>query len=447
MSYNSTSIERTKKARINSIIMFVIRGLSIAISLLYVPLLLNTLSASQYGVWLVITSIVSWISLMDIGLGNGLRNKLVKSIVDEDIVSCKEYISSTYAALSCFIVFLLTIFIIISNNFLSWNKILNTTDIHPAELTELVNVVFIAFGVQFILNLQNSILFAFQKPALSSLITFLSNLFSFISVLIAVKIFGIADLVSLGYIISLTPIVILVISSICIFSTILKKYQPGIQYIKYNKIKDTLNLGIKFFIIQIITIILYQTNNIIIAHVADSTAVVQYNIAYKYMNVLTMAYTIIVTPIWSATTDAYVRKDFDWIKSTHKTLNRILILAICCGIVMCFASPIIFNIWLGKNHLPISELTIALILIYVSFKMAYSCYGYIINGIGKIHAQLIITLLIAIIYIPMTIYFGRLFGLNGVIVSSCITNILNYIWSKIQYTKIINNKASGFWNK
>ena len=447
MQYNSKSIERTRKARINTIIMFVIRGLSIAISLLYVPLLLNTLNAAQYGVWLVITSIVSWVSLMDIGLGNGLRNKLVKPIVDEDVVTCKEYISSAYAALSCFIFFLLCIFIILSNNYLSWNKILNTTDIDPIELTKLVNVVFIAFGIQFILNLQNSILFAFQKPALSSIITFLSNLFSFLAVLAAVKIWGITDLLRLGCIISLTPIVVLIISSICIFSTILKKYRPDIQHIKYSKIKDTLNLGIKFFIIQIITIVLYQTNNIIITHVVDSIAVVQYNIAYKYMNVLAMAYTIIVTPIWSATTDAYVRKDFDWIKSTHKTLNKILVLAICCGLVMCLISPIIFNVWLGKDHLPIPGLTIALILIYVSFKMAYNCYGYIINGIGKIYAQLIITLIIAIIYIPTTIYMGKLFGLNGVIISSCIINILNYIWSRIQYTKIINNKASGFWDK
>lgn len=440
------SQDRSYKVRKNTVFMFILRGISILISLLYVPLLLNTLSAPQYGVWLVITSIVSWVSLMDIGLGNGLRNKLVAAIAKNDIIECKKYISSAYAVLTIFMSFIMILFLIISGN-LSWNNILNTNDISSDDLTMLVNIVFISFVIQFILNLLNSILFAFQKPALSSSLTLLSNLFSFIAVLIAVKLFRITDLLHLGTIISVTPIAVLLISTIILFAGTLKNYRPSIKYIELSKIKDTLDLGIKFFVIQIITIVLYQTNNILITHVVDSSAVVQYNIVYKYMNVLVMAFTIIITPIWSATTDAFVREDFDWIKKTHNILNKILLLTIGIGCIMVIFSPLVFNIWLGKNHLPIPFLTTILVFIYVSFKMAYSSYGYIINGTGKVYAQLIITLIIAILYIPFTIFMGKMLGLNGIIISSCIVNFINFLWSKIQYHKIVTKTATGIWNR
>lgn len=47
-------------------------------------------------------------------------------------------------------------------------------------------------------------------------------------------------------------------------------------------------------------------------------AVTQYNVAYKYYNVLSMVAAIILTPFWSAFTEAYVQKDTIWMKRMVK---------------------------------------------------------------------------------------------------------------------------------
>lgn len=39
-----------------------------------------------------------------------------------------------------------------------------------------------------------------------------------------------------------------------------------------------------------------------------------YNLSYKYFSVLIMAFSIVISPLWSAITEAYVRKDFKWFK-------------------------------------------------------------------------------------------------------------------------------------
>jgi hypothetical protein len=43
------------------------------------------------------------------------------------------------------------------------------------------------------------------------------------------------------------------------------KFAPSLKYVKFHYARDLMTLGIKFFIIQMAGVILYQTNNIIIA--------------------------------------------------------------------------------------------------------------------------------------------------------------------------------------
>ena len=104
------SNERSTKLRKNVIYMFIIKGLAMITSFLYVPLLLNSLSSDKYAIWLTLTSIVSWISMLDIGLGNGLRNKLSEALAKENFLLAKIYVSTGYGCLSFFVLIILFFF-------------------------------------------------------------------------------------------------------------------------------------------------------------------------------------------------------------------------------------------------------------------------------------------------------------------------------------------------
>ena len=68
---------RTKK---HIVAMVVLKGMSIATGFLLVPLTLHYLNATNYGIWLTLSSILGWFSFFDIGLGNGLRNKFAEAM-------------------------------------------------------------------------------------------------------------------------------------------------------------------------------------------------------------------------------------------------------------------------------------------------------------------------------------------------------------------------------
>ena len=76
-------------------------------------------------------------------------------------------------------------------------------------------------------------------------------------------------------------------------------------------------------------------------------------------------------------------------------------------------------------------------------------YIQFINGTGKIKLQLLVSVVVMFLNIPLSIFFARNLGLgsSGVILgtSVCIAGPL-IIW-RMQYLKLMNGTAQGVWNK
>ena len=442
----SSADARSKKMYKNTAAMIGIRGISMILTLISAPIMLHHVDRADYGVLLTLTSIVGWVGYMDIGLGNGLRNKLPEFIANNDFNSAKKIVSSCYATLAIYVALIITVFLIISP-FVDWLEVLNSPTSDAKEIRELTNVVFIAFCIQFLLGLLNSILFAYQMPAFQSLFTFVGQALALIALIIQVFVFNITSVLQIGAVNSIIPPLVLFCGSIGLFRTKLRKIAPSLKYVDLKSVSGILGLGMKFFVLQMITIVLFQANSIIIARVVNPEAVVEYNLAFKYVSLLTMIFTIVITPVWSATTDAYIRNDFTWIKKTISFSQKVCIISIIIGILMLFVSKFIYGIWLGKDAIDISYSTTGLILLYISFEMLYKVYGTIINGTGKVFAQMILTGIIAIIYIPLALLLGSSWGLSGVLIANVIVFAVNYIWAKMQCNKLINQTATGIWNK
>ena len=443
---NTISNSRTKSIKKNIILIVIMKGLSFLISFLYVPLLYNALDTTSYGVWLTLTSLVSWVAMFDIGLGNGLRNKLTESLALGDKQLARKYVSTAYVYITILISFLIILFYF-TRSYIPWTNVLNASIIDSATIYNLVSIVFTTFCIRFALNLINSIMLALQKPAMSAGLALAEQLLSFVIVYILVKVFGITSLLVLGTVISVVPICVLVVTSFVLYLTKFKHISPSFSLCEISKAKSILSLGVKFFIIQIGTLILFQSNNFIITHVVGNEAVVEYNVVYKYMHILVMVFNIVATPFWSATTDAYVRGDFDWIKTANKKIKQIAILLSIVGMVMLLCSSCFYKVWLGDTYVDIPFTTSLLLYCYMVAMMMYGCYGYFVNGFGHLYVQIIITIILSVVYPISAVLAGKFLGINGILLAFVLVTIVNFVWSRLQYTKIVNGTANGFWIK
>ena len=417
---------RSKKMYKNTVAMIGIRGVSMILTLISAPIMLHHVDRADYGVLLTLTSIVGWVGYMDVGLGNGLRNKLPEFLAKGDFHSAKKIVSSCYVTLAIYVALIIVIFLMVSP-FVDWLGVLNSPTSDAGEIRGLTNVVFIAFCIQFLFGLINSILFAYQMPAFQSLFTFVGQFVALIALVIQVYVFDVTSVLQIGAVNSIIPPLVLFWGSIGLFRTKLKEIAPSFKLFEFKSVGSILSLGLKFFVLQMITIVLFQANSIIIARVVSPEAVVEYNLAFKYVSLLTMIFTIVITPVWSATTDAYVRKDFEWINKTLSFSRKVCIASIFIGVLMVLASKFVYGMWLGRGSIDINYSTTGLILLYISFEMLYKVYGTIINGTGKVFAQIILTGIIAIIYIPLAIFLGNLCGLSGVLIANTIVFALNYV--------------------
>ncbi len=433
---------RSVNAKKNILASLVIRGCSIAISLVLVPLTIHYVNPTKYGIWLTLSSMVSWFGFFDIGFGNGLRNKFAEAKAKGQHKLARIYVSTTYAILVIIIAAVLLLFFCI-NPFLNWSKILNTPSDMAEELSVLAIIVFLFFCMQFVLQLITTILNADQRPAKASFFNFLGSLFSLVVIYILTKTTS-GNLIYLGLSFALTQVLVLAASSIWYYTHEYKKYAPSIKYIRFRFARNLMTLGLKFFIIQVSFVILYETSIIIIAQLFGPGEVTPYNIAYKYFSVVPMVFGIIMIPFWSAYTEAYVKKDFDWIRASIKKIMRIWLLFSIGALIMLFFSDKIYRLWVGPD-IKVPFLLSATIVFYIIINAWNAIFSVFLNGVGKIKLQLYAAIAGSLVNIPLALFLGKQIGISGVVLSTCLLGIANAIWSPVQYFKIINGKAKGIW--
>lgn len=205
-----------------------------------------------------------------------------------------------------------------------------------------------------------------------------------------------------------------------------------------------MSLGLKFFLIQIAFIVVYETTIIIIAQL-DQSKVTPYNIAFKYFSVVPMVFGIILVPFWSAYTEAYVKKDFDWIRNSMRHLIKIWVLLLVVVTGMLLVADKVYYLWV-KDVVKVPFTLSLVIAAYIIINAWCTIYSVFLNGVGKLKLQLYSGIIGALINIPLAIWLGKTMGVTGVVLASLILAAGNALWSPVQYKRIMNNTATGIWN-
>lgn len=436
--------KRSKAIKTNVIASFFLRGVGILISFLLVPVTIDYVSSELYGVWLTLSSIMTWLHFLDIGLTQGLKNKLTEAIAKEDWNRGKSLVSTTYFMMILIFVPICIIFELLIP-VIDWPGLLNVDPVYTGEIIKVMHVLILFVCIQMVVNVIVSVVAAFQKVALSSSFSVIGQFVAFIVILVVIK-FLPPSLLVLCFTISAMPILVTIVASVILFLSKFKAISPSFSYVRKELVGDILNLGFKFFIINIQVVVLYQSTNILISHVSSPLDVTAYNIAYKYLNVAMMAYAIITAPLWPAYTDAYVRKDYEWMKKTRRRMTRVYLLsALACIALVAISGPV-YSIWIrGKAEVPF--LMTCVVAAYVIVYCWMNLNGTLLVGMGTVSLETIAVLIGMIIHIPLSLYLSRFIGAYGVLCSMISINMLYAIIFNVQVNRILTGKAQGIWLK
>ncbi|WP_423997307.1 lipopolysaccharide biosynthesis protein [Maribacter sp. IgM3_T14_3] len=422
------------------------KGGSILANFLLVPISIDYLGQENYGVWLTLSSFIGWFTVLDIGLGHGLRNRFAEAKANGEIHLAKVYVSIAYITMSVICVGVIILFIF-GNFLIDWSTIFNTSKILGRELSFLMPILFTFFTLQLVAKLILTIYTADQLPSIQGKIEFFIQALLLLGIWLLTKTSG-NSLMIFGALYTGLPIILLISFNFIAFNGRYKQFKPEFKDWRYDKLKDITSLGFIFFIIQVANIVLLTTDNLIITNIFGPEEVVPYNIALKYFSILLMIHSLITTPYWSSFTEAYILKDFDWIKKSVKNIQKIWLSLTVILVLMLFLSNWFYVLWIGDSiNIPLS--LSASMALYIDISTFQSIYFMLINATGKIRMQLIISLITLCINIPLSILFAKNLGLglSGIILATCVSSLMSAIIGFIQYQKIINEKAKGVWFK
>lgn len=414
------------------------QGINILIGFLLVPVTLGYLNKDRYGIWLTLISVISWIYVLDVGLGNGLRNKLTESVADNDFIKAKGYISSTYFFLG--IISILTLVIFLPVCFVvNWNSLLNISSISSEELLFTTIILVSFFSFHFLLKLIGTIYTALQKPYITQYLSLAINAINLI-LIICIKNYFSQSLLPIAIVLGISQLLVYLFYSIYSFYGPLKDFRPEVQLIRKEYFKPLFSMGIKFFIIQVSGVLMFTTSNIIISKFSAPSFVVEYNLANKYLSVSNILFGFILMPYWSAFTDAFSRKEYAWIDRSLSRLIKLWMYSNILIVFMVIISPFFYHIWLGDKIVISFMVTLFTGFYFISMNVS-SIYNTLLNGMGIINYNFKLAIIQLLLFYPLIYLFQLLF--DKITLSILSTMILNMMVSSIllknQYNKIKKN--------
>ncbi|MEG2191511.1 MAG: hypothetical protein RRY05_09095, partial [Bacteroidales bacterium] len=439
--------ERSIRAKKNIVAMVFLKGLSILISLLLVPMTIDYVDVETYGVWLTISSVVTWIGFFDIGVNNGLKNKFAEAKALDQHDLAQRYVSTTYAILSLIFIPIIILFASF-NSLIDWAVVFNLDAKFADSLSTSMLIVVGFFCLKFILSTINVIIVADQKPAEASLRALIENAVSLVIIFALTK-FADGSLLKLCLALCVAPIIVLAFFNISLFRGRYRQYRPMIKKIDFSLLPDVFKLGVKFFIIQIAMIIQFQATNLIIIRSFGAADVTLYNVTYKYFNMLVMIIAIFLAPLWSAVTDAHAKSDNQWILNAVNKYRKITYLLLGVGVLMLLVSELFYKIWLNNPDIKTSYGFSLAMMLYMFSLIIGKVEGTVLNGLGYLKVQMI-TALIAPIIFCLVAYMGinyLNFGLYSLLIAGILANFNGFILAPIQYRMVYKYHKKGIWIK
>ncbi|WP_027383240.1 lipopolysaccharide biosynthesis protein [Epilithonimonas caeni] len=338
-----------------AILSYVNIGLTNLIGLVLTPFIIRSLGDSEYGLYVLIGSLIAYLSLMDLGLNNTIIRFISKYRAEGDRAGEQNFLGTiflVYIAISLLIVFIGVLFYLNLDSFFSKSLSVEETDKAKVMFQILIfNMAITLPGGAFtaICNAYEN----FVWPRMVSIIKYISRA---IIIVVILSLGGKA----ISIVITDTILNIIFITITILF--VIKKLRIKFAFEEINKksIKIIFNYSIWIFLLAITSQFIWNAGQVILGTVTDTKTVAYYAVGVmlgSYYGAFSGAISSVFLP---RATQMSINNTKSEILNTMIRLGRIsllILLFILTGFIL-FGREFIM-LWVGKNYK--SSYTIAVI--------------------------------------------------------------------------------------
>ena len=428
--------------KVGVLLSYVNLAISIIIPFFYTPIMLAILGQSEYGLYSLSNSVISYLSLLQFGMGSAVIRYIAKYRATDE----KEKANQITGLFTIIYIFFAVLVLFVGCIFTLLSPVIFSDGLSEAEISKmkmLIIIMSLSTAFSFISVVFSSIINAYEKfifkKTTDIILTILAPLFNLLVLFLGYESVGIAT-VSLIFQIVVLPIYMWYVA---------KRLGIKMKFVKPEKafLLELFSFSIFMFLSSIADLLFWSTDNVLIGAMIGSTAVAVYNVGGVFTNLM--------RNLTSAINDVFVPK-VTMMVAVDKSNTELSELMIRVGrlqylMVSLLASGFIvfgqvfIHYWSGDVYadaywvslvtflpsaIPILQ-NIAFGVIVAQHKHKFRCYIYF--GIAILNAI-------------STFFIIPYFGYIGAAICSGVSYIIGHgIILNIYYKSVIKLDIFGFW--
>jgi O-antigen/teichoic acid export membrane protein len=370
------------------------------------------LGTERFGLWLLLGSFLTWGGLVDLGLGNSLTTEVARADGRDDRKVPRVLVSSAFFPVLAIAV-AVSVFFAIVYSWIPWPRVMNVTGtVAASEAGAAVAVTAIVFVARLPLGIASRLYSAYQEGYRYQLWS--GSAVALSIVLLKAAIAYNASLPTLLASFFGTMLLGDVAASVDIFARRRRWLAPRLRYFDMRIARSLLSTGLMFWIAQIASILLLQTDLVLVARLFGAEAVADYGVALRLFSVVSMVQMAFASSLWPAYAEALERKDQAWVS---RTFFRSIVLAtawaVLASLLLVACGGAVVRLLINGRDTPSQGLLAAMATTAVVSAIAQS-FAMLLNGLGEIRIQAWLGFLSGVFNIAVSLVLGYLIGPAGV---------------------------------
>lgn len=393
------------------------------VNALSIPITIRYLGTEAFGIWTTISTVLAMLLVLDLGVANSLTNFLSEAYAADDRAHASTYATTAFSVMVVFAV-LLGVCGWLAWPFLHWSSLLHL----PGGATEgtlvgrAVRAAFLIFLFGLPASLAPKILGGYQELRSANLFQALGSLCNLLSILVLVHYHaGLVALVSA----SSAALVIanyLCLLWICIFHK--PWLTPRRSHFSRAAARKMMQTGSEFFILQIAALVVFNSDNLIVAHYLGPVEVASYSVAWRLVSYAAITQALIAPALWPAFSEAFARGDLAWIRQSFKralTLTMGVVITFC--MVLAVAGQRIIAVWASRSAVPTEHLLL-LMCVWTVISAFMGNISIVLVSKGETRMQAYLSLVAAAVNILLSVYWVQRIGASGVILGTIVSYVI-----------------------
>ncbi len=434
----------SKQRKIGAVLSYIIIFLNLLVALIYTPILTGKLGQSEYGLYSLVTSVISYLMLLDFGFGNAIVIFSTRYKKKNDKIG-EEKLYGTFALLYLITgIVALILGIIIYFNI--GNIFKNSLDVIEIILArKLMIILIINLVITFAFSIYNSIITSYEKFIYAKIVNIIRIIIT-PCIMIPLLYFGFRSIA--------LCIVLTILNIACNVSNYIfckKKLKISIKKCKLNKllIIEIFSLSFWMFLNSFVDKINWSLDNFLLGTITGTVSVSIYSIASQinqiYISFSTAISGVLLPKVTKMIDNGCSDDDLTNMMIRTGRIQLIVVGLILSGFIIFGEKFILY--WVGKKYYESYFIALAL-MIPVIIPLVQNVGISIMQAKKKQKFMSIILFLSSILNVIISIPLIKLYsGLGAAIGTSLSLILCNVIIRNIYYQKSLNLNMIKFFKK